>query len=216
MRPLLALCLLIGLAAPLAAQPSRVTQAQADAFSIRGEGFFAGQWFAASQTFDAAFGSNFGPFYGGGVVMEERGIFFEVTGSHFSKTGQRAFVSGGQTYPLGIPLTASVTPFEFTFGYRFRRRQPIMPYLGAGVGAYSYSETSPSSAAGEDVDAHHAGYLVVGGAEFRIHRLIGIAADVQYTGIPGILGNAGLSKAFGETNLGGTAFHIKVLVGKGR
>ena len=196
--------------------PSRVTQAEADAFSIRAEGFFTGQWFSASQTFDAVFGSAFGPFVGGGVVLEEKGFFFDVNASHFSKTGQRAFVSNGQAFPLGIPLTASLTPVEVTFGYRFRRREPIMPYLGAGFGAYSYSETSPSNAAGEDVDAHHAGYLFVGGAEFRIHRLVGIAADIQYTGIPGILGNGGISQAFGETNLGGTAFHIKVLVGKGR
>ena len=215
MRAAFAFIVAFAAATPLAAQP-RVTPQQADALSIRAEGFFAGQWFTAADSFDATTGTSFGPFYGGGFMLAERGFFLDVGISHFSKTGQRVFVSNGQAYPLNIPLTVSVTPVEFTFGYRFRRRHALIPYFGGGVGSYGYKESSPGAESGDDVDAHHAGYLAVGGAEFRFHKWVGVAADVQYTHIPGILGEAGVSKEFGESDLGGVAFRIKVLVGTGR
>jgi opacity protein-like surface antigen len=155
-------------------------------------------------------------FFGGGVLVAERGVFLEVTLSRFKKSGERAFLFNGKPFSLGIPLTATITPIEISGGYRFLRRTAIMPYVGAGIGSYAYKETSEFADAGDDVDVRHAGYLVVGGAEFRVHRLVGIAADVQYTHIGGILGTGGLSKDAGEDNLGGTAIRLKVLVGVGR
>ena len=60
----------------------------------------------------------------------------------------------------------------------------------------------------------HTGYLVTGGAEVRITRWVGVAADVAYTHVTGIIGESGISKDFGEGNLGGTAFRFKVIVGR--
>ena len=50
----------------------------------------------------------------------------------------------------------------------------------------------------------------------RFSTQTGIAADVQHTHIPGILGTAGLSKDAGENDLGGTSVHAKIIVGLGR
>jgi hypothetical protein len=55
---------------------------------------------------------------------------------------------------------------------------------------------------------------VLGGVEFRAHRWVGVSVDVHYTQVRGILGSAGISKEFGEDNLGGTAVRVKVLVGR--
>ena len=60
--------------------------------------------------------------------------------SRFKKTGQRAFVNNGQTFPLGIPLTATITPIEFSAGYRFGAcsMSALHSLCGGGIGRYSY------------------------------------------------------------------------------
>jgi Outer membrane protein beta-barrel domain len=216
MRFVFALILVCAAAAPVDAQSRTVTQRQADALSIRGLAFASFEQFAAKTTFDAIFEESAGRFFGGGFVLAEHGVFLEVSVSRFEKTGQRAFVLDDEVFPLNIPLTTTITPVEFTGGYRFNRRASIIPYVGGGIGSYGYKETSGFADSGEDVDVRHAGYLAVGGAEFRVSRWVGIGADVQYTHIPGILGTAGLSKDAGEDDLGGTAVRVKVLIGVGR
>ena len=142
-------------------------------------------------------------------------MFLEVAISRATKDGQRAFIHDGQAFTLSIPLTATITPFEFTAGYRFRRHSSIVPYAGAGVGSYGYTETSSFAEPGDDVDEHHVG--LPGRRRRRVPRasLVGIAADVQYTHVPGILGDAGISKDAGEDDLGGVAVRAKVMIGVG-
>jgi len=180
------------------------------------------QSFAAVDSFDAVFGRTYDPFFGGGVqVVFNDKYFVELTASRFKQTGQRAFISSGQAFRLGIPLTATITPFEVTGGYRFRLSPRVRPYAAVGVGLYMYKETSDFSdlnalppAPGVDVDTRHAGFVLNGGAEFRAHRWVGIGADLQYTRVPGILGAEGVSKQAGEDDLGGFAARLKLIVGR--
>jgi opacity protein-like surface antigen len=175
------------------------------------------QRFAAGRTFDATFGSRLAPFFGGGVeVVTRRGLFADVTVSRLDKTGQRAFVNNGEVFQLGIPLKVTVTPVEVSGGYRMRIRSyaRLVPYVGAGVGWYTYKETSDFASSGENVDTTHAGFLVVGGAEVRLQTWIRAAADAQYTAVPGILGQGGLSKDVSEKDLGGLAARIRVILGR--
>jgi outer membrane protein W len=200
----------LAMAAPAAAQAP-------PALSIRPFVMATGQSFAAVDTFDAAFGKTFFPFFGGGVqVVIHDGFFAELGASRFEQTGQRAVLSGGKPFQLGIPLTATITPFEITGGYRFHPRQlpRVRPYAAAGFGSYSYQETSSFAEAGEDVDTRHSGFVVNGGAEFRLQRWVGLAVDVQYSYVPGILGTAGLSQQAGESDLGGVAARVKLVVGR--
>lgn len=173
--------------------------------------------FAAIDTFDAVFGHSYAPFFGGGLqVVFHDGFYVELGASRFKQTGQRAFRSGGQSFRLVIPLTATITPLEVTGGYRFRLRQlpRVRPYVAAGLGSYGYQETSTFAEAGEDVDTRHSGFVLNGGAEFRFHRWVGLAADVQYSHVPGILGQGGVSQQAGETDLGGVAARFKLVVGR--
>jgi opacity protein-like surface antigen len=219
MRTTLAAILALGLSAPLAAQ-SRARPPAADdepSFALRPFFVVTGEKFAATQTFDATFGRSFSPFFGGGlelVLSERSGFYVDGAISRFKKTGQRAFRANGQNFPLGIPLTATITPIELSVGYRFRTSPRLFPYVGLGVGSYGYKETSDFSDAGDNVDTRHSGYLAVGGAEVRVHRLVGIAGDVQYTRVPGILGNGGISKEAGEDNLGGITVRLRVTFGR--
>ena len=207
---------IFALAAPLSAQPRRSASQDDDGLSVRAVGFVSGQRFSAQTTFNAAFDDSFGRFFGGGIELTEGAAFLDVNFSRSSKTGQRAFLFNGQAYKLNIPLTATITPLEVSSGYRFRHRTSIVPYAGVGIGSYGYSETSSFSDASDDVHQRHFGFLVIGGAEFRLSRLVSAAADAQYTRIRGILGTAGLSKDAGENDLGGIAVRAKVIVGFGR
>lgn len=177
------------------------------------------QDFAAHQTFTTVFGRGTQPFFGGGLDIAFRnGIFVDLTASRFSSTGQRALVFNGQTYRLGIPLTATEIPLELSAGYRFAEWRRIRPYAGGGVGSYCYREASGFPAAGENVGITHAGYLVVGGAEVRVASWAAVAVDVQWTHVPGILGKGGLSQGGGfgggaEDNLGGIAPRIRLIIG---
>jgi hypothetical protein len=185
---------------------------------------FAVERFTASTTFDANLESSFQPLWGGGVEMKtRRNLFVDVTVTRLSRTGEQAFVNNGEVFRLGIPLHATLTPVEFVAGYRFpqkRRRfvrhwRPIViPYAGLGIGVYRYEQTSEFAAASENIDETHAGLVAVGGAEFRASKWIGIAVDAQYTRVPGILGQGGISQLLDENDLGGIAGRVRVILGR--
>jgi len=191
------------------------TRASEPDFSARAIGLVTVQGFSAQETFNGVFGSAVGPFWGGGAqIVLPAGIYAEVNVSRFRKEGERAFLLDGEATRLGLPLTATITPVEVAGGYRFRMRKhpEIIPYLGAGVGSYDYHETS--GAAEDDVSTRHTGLLAVGGVEYRVQRWIGIAVDVQYTHIPGILGSGGISEQAKENDLGGTVARFRIVVGR--
>jgi opacity protein-like surface antigen len=219
MKNTLAAILSLCLSAPLGAR-SRAPLPAADdepSFALRPFFVMTGEKFAATQTFDATFGQSFAPFFGGGlelVFSEGSGFYVDGAVSRFKKTGQRAFRANGRNFPLGIPLTATMTPLELSVGYRFRTSPRVFPYVGLGVGSYGYKETSDFADAGENVDTRHSGYLAVAGAEVRVLRLVGIAGDVQYTRVHGILGNGGISRDVGENDLGGVAVRLRVTFGR--
>jgi len=175
------------------------------------------QAFAAVNTFEAVFGQSRQPFFGGGLQVVFGGRYYvDATASRFKKTGERAFRNGGKNFGLGLPLTAEITPFEITGGYRFPLRgvHALVPYAGAGYGTYAYKETSPSSDPDENVNVRHGGFIAAGGLEFRVQRWIGVGIDAQYTHIPGVLGSGGISKDAGEKDLGGLAARFRLIVGR--
>jgi len=173
------------------------------------------QSFTAVDTFDAVFGRSYDPFFGGGVeVVFHDQYFVELSASRFKQTGQRAFISNGQKFGLGIPLTATITPFEVTGGYRFKLSPRTHPYVAIGAGRYRYTETSSFSDPGEDIDSHHVGFVLNGGVDVRVHPWIAVGADVEYTRVPGILGSGGVSQQAGENDLGGVAARLKLIVGR--
>ncbi len=180
--------------------------------------FFLGESerYAAATTFNAVFQEDTAPLWGGGVdVVVHKRFFIDLAISHMSKDGQRAFLNNGEVFRLGIPLHVTSTPIEITGGYRFVfKKAPIIPYVGAGFGSYSYRETGDFATPGEDVDVRHAGFVAMGGVEFRIMKWLGITGDVQYTRVPGILGAGGISKDAGEDNFGGVGARVRVIVGR--
>ena len=174
------------------------------------------QQFAAGDTFETVFGSAVHPFFGGGISLAFKNkLFVDGTVSFFRKSGERAFSFDGEDFQLGIPLRARIIPIELTAGYRLVRGSGprLTPYIGGGVGAYSYKEESDFDEGDEKITLNHVGYLAVAGAEYRITGRMSAAFDIQYSHVPGILGDAGLSQELGDDDLGGIAIRFRLLVG---
>jgi hypothetical protein len=174
--------------------------------------------FTSADSFDAIVGSPSGPLAGGGVRvgLPLGGLFVDVGAWRFRAEGERVFVSGADVFPLGIPVTIAVTPVEVSAGWQFRlRRLPrLRPYLAAGLTSMSYRETSQFAAASEDVEERFSGYHLLGGAEFRLARWIGVAGEAAWTTVPEAIGEQGVSAAFNETDLGGTSLRLKITIGR--
>ena len=174
--------------------------------------------FNASDSFEAVLGSRSGTLFGGGgeVVLPQR-IFAGVRISRFRKDGERVFVFDDEVFPMGIDTTVQVTPIEVTGGYRFSPvSRRIVPYFGGGLGWHRYQETSDFAEDDENVDETHVGYHLLGGAEARVARWVAVGGEVQWSTVPGALGQDpnGVSAAFDETNLGGVAFRVKFVIGR--
>ncbi len=184
-------------------------------FAPRGYVMFSRQQFSAEKTFEALFDDASGSFRGFGAdLVLARNVFIEVGWSRFEATGERAFLFDGDVFKLGIPLTATVTPFEFTGGYRVTVWPRVIPYGGLGIASTRYEETSDFASAGDDVSVSGSGLVVLGGAEVRLARYIGVSADIHYTTLEDIIGKAGISKEYGENDLGGTAVRFRIIIGR--
>ncbi len=192
--------------------------ARSQGIDIKGYGLLGSMRFAAEESFDAVLGSSSGVILGGGaeVGLPLGGLYIGVGGWRFKDEGERVFVSGSDVFPLGIPVRVTITPIEITGGWRFRNLSPrFVPYVGAGWSSYGYKEASDFAGAGEDVDERFSGYHLLGGAEIRVTRWLGVGGEVAWTSIPDGLGGPGsASEQFDERNLGGTSVRLKVSVGR--
>jgi opacity protein-like surface antigen len=185
------------------------------AWKIRLFGEVDVQAFSASHSFDAITGSSAGLFYGGGVDLSiGRRLLVVASVTHFQKTGERAFVYNGEAFPLGVPLRLSVTPITASLAYRFAGTRRLRPYVGAGVGVVLYRETSDYSGPGEDVSTSGTAVQAIGGVEIPIARRLSLAVEGRYQSVRGILGDQGVSQAFGEKDLGGASLGVRLIVGK--
>jgi opacity protein-like surface antigen len=192
--------------------------AAAQGIGFRGFGDVGGTRFAAAQSFDAVLGTHAGVVFGGGVeTVLQSGIFVHLRASRFQKDGTRVFVLNDRVFDLGIPTTVRVTPIQVTGGYRFTvGRRRIVPYLGGGVGWFRYSETSDFADSGDNVADTFTGYHLLGGAEWRMTHIVGVAGEAEWSTVRDALGEnpSGVSSAFDETDLGGVTFRGKIVVGR--
>jgi hypothetical protein len=127
-----------------------------------------------------------------------------AAGTRARETGSRVFVSGGEVFRLGIPLTMTMTPVEAGGGWRFRSKSGrLTPYAGVSYLSVGYSEESEGALAGDNTSERFKGQAVFGGAELRIWKWFTAAGEAQYRRVPKALGAGGASKDFNETDLGG-------------
>ena len=169
----------------------------------------------ASDSFDAVLGSSRLVMRGGGgeVLHIWRGLFARAAFAAAREEGTRAIVVDNEVIPLDIPMTVEVSPLEIGGGWRFRPLAGgrLVPYVGAAVLRVGYRERSEFAVADDDVDATFTGRAFFGGLEAVIGGWVIVGAEVQHRSVPDALGEGGVSAAFRETDLGGSA--IRFLVG---
>ena len=220
-RAAVAQSLAIALAAVgiLIASP-RVASAQAGHTppSIEGYAAFGNITFTAAESFETITGSSSGPMVGGGIRigLGLGGLFFDVGAWRFHTEGERVFVYNDEVFPLGIPVDITVTPLEISGGWKIRlRRLPkFIPYLAAGLTSMQYRETSDFAITGENVHAIYPGYHVMGGAEYKVRRWLGVAGEASWTTVPDAIGDSGVSQRFSDSDLGGTTLRLKITIGR--
>ena len=193
---------------------------QTKRFEVGGYASYGQIDFTARDSFTAVIGKPAGPFVGGGarVGLPWFNLFVDVGAWKFQEDGQRVIRLNGETFPLGIPVKVVVTPIELTVGYRFNQLHRFVPrltpYIGAGYTSLKYDESSTFAAAGEDVKDRFSGHHFMGGAELKIFKWLGIAGEFTWMSVPDAIGTAGVSKEFGESDLGGSTLRGKITIGR--
>ncbi|HEV8394473.1 MAG TPA: hypothetical protein VGQ37_09370, partial [Vicinamibacterales bacterium] len=123
----------------------------------------------------------------------------------------------GEAFPNGIATTISIVPIEISAGWRFASPgRTVIPYVGGGLGWHRYKETSEFAATDDDVQLTKAGFQLLGGAEWRASRWLGVAGEAAWMSVPDALagGPSSAAAAFGEDDLGGAVFRVKVVIGR--
>ena len=175
----------------------------------------------AKESFDAILDTHSGLDVGAGAQVAWqagtlRGLFFQFDLSRFEETGERVFVHEGEVFPLGIPLTITLSPIEVSGGYRYATVRRLRDgrvvesatsyFVGGGIGSVGYKETDDDGELSERFTAYH----VMAGADVRVWSVIHAGGEVRYRWVPDGLGAGGVSDAFNETDLGGTTIRVRI------
>jgi hypothetical protein len=160
---------------------------------------------SATNSAKAVFG-NSGGFTAGGLARVGFGSswFVAAGGRHFSRKGERVFVPPDKSgvFKLGHPLTLSVVPVYGLIGYRFSPASRFGPYLAIGGGATKVTEKSTVAGITENDNRTKASGNFAGGVEYGLGS-IRIAGELMYSVVPNSLGLGGVSKVYGEKDIGG-------------
>jgi len=141
-------------------------------------------------------------------------FFFEAHGRRFQRTGERVFVADptGEVFRLGHPLTIRLIPVYGAVGYRFLPNSRFAPYVTIGAGATSYKETSDVAGLVETQSA----------TKFSGHGALGVdylagplrfGVEVGYSTVPNTIGESGVSKVYGEKDVGGLTVLARLAFG---
>lgn len=168
---------------------------------------------SAKAVFD---GKSGGVLFGGGLRygLGEH-VFIAGWGRYFSKDGERVFVASasGPVFRLGHPLKVRIVPVQATLGYRIGKGS-LVPYLGAGGGITSYHEESSVGGLVTSTSQTKASGHILAGVEYGSGSLR-FAAESAYTLVPSAIGLGGVSKVYGETDIGGLSLVGKLVLAFG-
>ncbi|HEY5906968.1 MAG TPA: outer membrane beta-barrel protein [Vicinamibacteria bacterium] len=194
----------------LAALPClAATAARAQGFGLDVEAGY--RTLAATKSATAIFGSDGGTTFGGSAQYAfGNGIFVRAGARTFSEQGERVFLADASStpYPLGFPLEVKITSIDVLAGWRLRLgsgRKPsrFVPYAAIGVEFASYEEESTVAGLVETNDASKTGFQGVVGLEARVIKGLCISAEGGYSTVSSALGVGGVSKIYGEDDIGG-------------
>ena len=179
--------------------------------------FFIGEGtlVSASDSFKAVTGSAFLAGVGGGaeVLNIWKRLFARVGVTTTATDGVRAFVVDGEVIPTGVTIDIGMRTIEIGAGWRmhFAKRPKLVFYYGGSVLLVKYTEDSQFGAGQDNVDESFRGYSAQAGLEVVLWKWLTAAVEGQYRIVPDAIGAGGVSKDYGETDLGGAA--IRGMIG---
>ena len=168
--------------------------------------------------------SSGGVTYGGevGFIFGDH-LYLSVAAHLFNTDGERVFVAepGGTVFKLGHPLKLRLVPAQATLGWRFFEKRTagivLTPYVGAGGGITSYHEESTIAGETRSFDVKKAGAHMLAGLELGGGNLR-FAVEAGYATAPNALGDNpdGVSRVYGEKDIGGFTLLGKIVFNSGR
>jgi opacity protein-like surface antigen len=163
-------------------------------FSAEGRlGFF--NMTNSGNSFDAVYGSS-GVIFGGGVkVLHETGIFGKVNLDYLRKSGEKVYITDAGFEKTGVETNIRIVPLTFSTGIQFRMDKNLSPFVGAGIGAYFWSE--------EDDPRTDFGYHFMGGLDYALNKNFYLEGEFRWNFVPNAIGDRGVSAFFDENDLGG-------------
>lgn len=178
--------------------------ARAGHFGIEAEGGYF-DLTGARQSADAIFGSSGGGTFGGAVRYVHRKGFYVAGGARtWSKDGERVFLpsAAGPVTKLGFPLSMRLLPITGTVGYRFREGHALVPYVGVGGGVVRFHEESDVTGDVRTESLSVGTFLGEAGLEYG-KGMFRFAAEGNYSTAKDAVGFGGVTKVYGENDLGG-------------
>ena len=163
---------------------------------------------SAQHSAKALFGSSGAATFGGAVRYTLwKGVFVSGGVRTFSKDGERVYLNspGGLIQKLGFPVSVKLTPILLSAGYRYVHWKWATPYASVGAAITSYSEKSDVAGQSFDDSFSKTGFVGAAGVEVG-HGLLRGGVEAGYSTVGAAVGLAGVSKVYGEDDLGG--FHV--------
>jgi len=189
----------------------------ASSFGVEAQGGYHG--LSASQSAKAVFDGSTGGGTFGGALRYVIGKGFYVAGGArtFSKSGERVYVAspGGPVARLGFPLDVRITPIFGILGYRLREGRSLVPYLGVGGGVTQFRETSDVTGDVREESRSKGSFHALAGLEYGAGT-IRFGVEGVYTSVPDGIGVGGVSKVYGEKDLGGFSILGKLILSFGK
>jgi len=188
--------------------------AAAGEFGVSLEGGYFGMT-NSSKSAKAIFDGTSGGFTGGGSIryVLARSFFLGVGGHYFKRTGERVFLADATSTPfrLGHPLTIREVPVYGMVGWRFLPDSRFVPYLALGAGSTSFQEKSVVGGIEESQrQSKFSGHFMAGVEWGR--GVVRLGAEFMYTTVPDTIGVDGVSKIYGEKDVGGLSFVGKIVL----
>ena len=171
--------------------------------------------FAATDTFEAITGesSKTSVGFGGALNGIWRGVFVDVGFNQQKLDGTRVFIDNGIVFPLDIPVEITMRPIDLAAGWRFKAGR-LSPYVGAGVSFISYEESAEFANPGDDISDSKSGAMFLAGIDYAIIRWLHAGGEFRYRSVKGVLGDGGVSDTYGDDQLGGYSFALRISVGR--
>jgi opacity protein-like surface antigen len=201
----------------LIAALARPAPAVAGNFGVEAQGGYHS--LSASKSANAVFdGSSGGATFGGALrYVLHKGFYIAAGARTFSKSGERVYVasSSGPVAKLGFPLDVRITPIFGTLGYRFREGRSLVPYLGVGGGVTQFKETSDVTGDVREESRSKGSFQALVGLELGA-GMIRFGAEGVYSSTPDSIGVGGVSKVYGEKDIGGWSILGKLILSFGK